>query len=202
VEPLYILAEIAGKFNLNLTHLIDSLISAWMNQTACCGPLQITCRDVKDSNTAMFLITDNDQVVSQFPIKTQVLEDPARFKEYLQYIPIPEIREHYRRRVRTQFQKIKELHTKMKNVNLRAKITRIHPMKRVPTQYGEWANLATIQIEDDTGSINLSLWNAQQLAFDIGDTVEVLNGNVKEFRGELQLHLGRKGTISSYSLAS
>ena len=79
-EPLYTIVEIASKYDIDPHRLIASIIKAWKNQTDQWKALTITCRGVKDEDTAMILVTDNDSVVSQFPIKTIVLENPNEFQ--------------------------------------------------------------------------------------------------------------------------
>jgi ssDNA-binding replication factor A large subunit len=64
------------------------------------------------------------------------------------------------------------------------------------TRFGEWANFTNIKIADETGSIQLNLWNKQLQNYEVGDPVEIKNGPVAQYRGELQLRLGRKGTIT------
>jgi replication factor A1 len=52
-------------------------------------------------------------------------------------------------------------------------------------------------IEDETGTIKLCLWNEQIKSVSIGDTIQVDNARMSSFRGERQLSVGRKGTISN-----
>ena len=96
-EPLYTIVEIASKYDIDPHHLIDAIITAWKNQTDQCSALKITCRGVKDEDMAMLLITDNETVVSQFPINTLVLQNPTEFHNHLQYIPTHEIQQRYSR---------------------------------------------------------------------------------------------------------
>jgi replication factor A1 len=194
-EPLYTIVEIAAKYDIDPHQMIESIITAWNNQTDQCGVLTVTCRGVKHENTAMILVTDNETVVSQFPINTLVLETPTEFHNHLQYIPVQEIQERYRRD-ETVFQKIGQLKNKMKRVDLKAKIIKILPVKRVMTRFGDWANFTNVTIADDTGSIQLSLWNNQLQNHDVGDPIEITNGHVAQYQGQLQLRLGRKGTIT------
>jgi hypothetical protein len=196
VQPLYTIVEIASKYDIEPHRLIESIIHAWKNHTDQCGTLTITCRGVKDEETAMLLVTDEEgTVVSQFPIKTLALENPTEFHNHLQYVPVHQIRERYRRKD-TVLQKISQLRNKMKRVDLKAKITEILPVRRVMTRFGEWANFTNVKIADETGSIQLSLWKNQLENHDVGDPIEINNGHVAQYRGELQLRLGRKGTIN------
>jgi len=194
-EPLYTIVEIASKYDINPYQLIESIINAWKYRIDQCENLTIACRGVKNEDTAMILITDQENVVSQFPIKTIVLENPTEIHNHLQYVPVHEIQERYRRRENV-FHKIAQLKNKMKRVDLKAKIIKILPVKRVMTRFGDWANFTNVEIADETGSIQLSLWNNQMLNHDVGDVIEITNGHVTEYRGNLQLRLGRKGAIT------
>jgi len=92
--------------------------------------------------------------------------------------------------------KIDELRYGMRDVDLKAKIVKIPPAKRVLTRFGNWAYVSNVTIADEDGSIRLSLWNNQINKIHVGDEVELKACHVSRFGGELQLRLGRKGTIS------
>jgi len=51
-------------------------------------------------------------------------------------------------------------------------------------------------LEDSTGTIKMSLWGNDINAVNVGDTIEVSNGYVNEFRGTPQLSTGKFGKIS------
>jgi ssDNA-binding replication factor A large subunit len=55
--------------------------------------------------------------------------------------------------------------------------------------------LSTSKISDETGSINMPLWNNQINMVSIGDTIKIENGRVKTFRGELQVSVGKAGKL-------
>ena len=194
-EPLYTIVEIASKYNMDPSRVIDAFIEAWKNQSHQYHDLTITCRGAKDDDTASFLVTYQGSVVSQFPIDMMVLENPKEFRQHLKYVPIHQIQERYRPK-ETVLRKIGQLHNKMKHVNLKAKIVEILPVKRVMTRFGQWANFTNVKIADDTGTIHLNLWNKQLKTHDVGDPIEIKNGHVAQYQGELQLRLGRKGSIT------
>jgi replication factor A1 len=197
VEPLYSIVKIASKYDLDPDLLVDSFTEAWKNEDDHCGCLKITCRNVQDNiDSVTFLVTCEDKVVSQFPIKTKVLEDENVFKKHLDLIPITEIQERYNRKDTGLTKRINQLRYKMKRVDLKAKIVEIPPTQRVMTRFGQRAKVTNIKIADETGSIRLSLWNKGVEGFHVGDNVEIENSYVARYRGELQLRLGRKGTIN------
>ena len=51
-------------------------------------------------------------------------------------------------------------------------------------------------IADETGSVRLSLWNDQIDKVHVGDEVELKNCYVVGYRGEAQIRIGRRGTLS------
>jgi replication factor A1 len=196
-EPLLSIVKIAAKYDLDPSLLVESFIEAWKNEIDHCGCLKITCRGVnKDEDSATFLVTCEDKVVSQFPIKTEVFKNQNDFINHLQQFPIQKIRERYSRKDSGLKKNIGQLRVKMKRVDLKAKIIEIPPVTKVMTRYGLKAKFTNIKIADDTGSIRLNLWNNQMDDLHVGDKVKIENSYVVRYRGELQLRLGRKGTIS------
>jgi replication factor A1 len=197
VEPLFSIVKIAAKYDFEPKLLVESFIEAWNNKNDDCGSLKITCRGINDNeDSATFLVTCEEKVVSQFPIKTKVLENHNVFKNHLQQIPIKEIIERYNRKDTGLHKRISQLRYKMKRVDLKAKIIEIPPSLRVMTRFGHRAKVTNIKIADETGSIRLSLWNKGIDGLHVGDNVEIENSYVARYRGELQLRLGRKGTIN------
>ena len=184
------IAQIAIKNNLTPSLLLDALVEAWLNKESYCEKLHIICRKV-DHNIAVFLITHNDNVVSQFPISIQVLQQPQLFKSYISSISIPIPRND----VLIQKQ-IGELRVNMKRLNVKGKIVEVPPKTLVNTIYGWDAYVSNILLADKTGTIRLSLWNEQIDSIAVGDTVNIEKAKVAMFHGELQLRIGRNGTIN------
>ena len=91
--------------------------------------------------------------------------------------------------------KINELKRGMNNVTIEAKVVDISETREVMTRYGR-RSVADATIEDDTGQINLSLWENQISDVSVGDTVNVSGAYVTEFRGNLQLGVPRSGNIT------
>ena len=89
---------------------------------------------------------------------------------------------------------IKELQPRQGNVELVAEIAEIGDVREF-NKFGKAGRVATARLKDDTGEIELSLWNEQIDQFGKGDTIKVVNGYVKEYQGEMQLTTGMRGTI-------
>lgn len=85
----------------------------------------------------------------------------------------------------------------MRRVNVEAKVIEKAEPREVSSRYtNEKYTVAEAIIEDDTGTIKLSLWNEQIDQVNVGDTVRVENGYTRSFREELQLNAGKYGTLT------
>ncbi|MBI2549731.1 DNA-binding protein [Candidatus Woesearchaeota archaeon] len=89
---------------------------------------------------------------------------------------------------------IKELAPRMGNVELTAEVAEVGEVREF-NKFGKSGRVATARLKDETGEIELSLWNEQIDQIGKGDTIRVVNGYVKEYQGEMQLTTGMKGSI-------
>jgi len=93
--------------------------------------------------------------------------------------------------------KINELKPGMSNVNLKAKIIELKEPREVNTKFGTTVVLTEVVLEDDSGNVKLTLWGEQADNLETEQEVEITGGFTKEFRDEIQLTLGRKGSIKA-----
>ncbi|MFQ5711105.1 MAG: OB-fold nucleic acid binding domain-containing protein [Candidatus Geothermarchaeales archaeon] len=92
---------------------------------------------------------------------------------------------------------IKELRNGMSRVSVEAKVDSISPVREVISRYsGRKVRVATAVISDESGTVNLTLWEDQIDKVSVGDAIKIENGYVNTFRGDLQLNVGRYGTLS------
>ncbi len=91
--------------------------------------------------------------------------------------------------------KINELKAGASNVEIEATVTEKQEPREVITKYGKRLNVASVTLQDDTGSIALSLWGKDIETVNKGDKVKITNGYVSEFRGTPQLSTGKYGKI-------
>ena len=92
--------------------------------------------------------------------------------------------------------KIGELSPRSRGINLVAKVVSKSPERTVTSQYDQSEHrLSELLIADETGAINLVLWDDKIDLVNEGDVVKVTNGFIKLFRGRMQLNLGRYGNI-------
>ena len=95
--------------------------------------------------------------------------------------------------------KIIELKLGMKRVELTAKVIEKSDPREVTTRFGDTSRVATAVVQDDSGTIKLSLWNETIDQVNVNDTVKIENGYVTTFKGETQLNVGRYGKLSVVS---
>jgi replication factor A1 len=51
-------------------------------------------------------------------------------------------------------------------------------------------------MSDETGTIKLTLWNDQIEMVNVNDIIRIENGYITSFRGEIQLNVGKFGTLT------
>ncbi|MBU0535723.1 MAG: hypothetical protein KKE20_02070 [Nanoarchaeota archaeon] len=62
-------------------------------------------------------------------------------------------------------------------------------------KFGKAGKVCNAKIKDDSGSISLTLWNEQVDQVKVGDKIQIQNGYVNEWQGEMQLSTGKFGTL-------
>lgn len=90
--------------------------------------------------------------------------------------------------------KISELQVRQGNVDVEGTIRSIGEARSFD-RFGKQIKVADALLEDDSGSIKLTLWNDDIDKFKVGDRVKVTNGYVNEFQGEKQLTAGKFGKL-------
>ena len=81
------------------------------------------------------------------------------------------------------------------NATIDAKITAISPARNVTTARGP-SQVADATLQDDTGTITLTLWGDDITRYSVGQKIRITDGWVKDFRGKLQISMGRSGKIT------
>jgi len=92
--------------------------------------------------------------------------------------------------------KITELRAGMSRVDVAATVIQMSEPRDVTTRRGEQMKVATARVKDDSGEINLTLWNEQIDQVKVGNAVKIENGYTTSFRGETQLNVGRYGKLT------
>jgi replication factor A1 len=81
------------------------------------------------------------------------------------------------------------------NANIEATITAISAPREVSTSRGP-SRVADATLQDESGTITLTLWGDEIAKYSVGQKVKIVDGWVKDFRGKLQVSMGRSGKIS------
>jgi len=90
--------------------------------------------------------------------------------------------------------KIRDIQSGMSNIEVTGRITKMGERRNVQTKFGS-ADVATATLEDETGSIGLSLWRQQIDMVKEGDEVKLINAFTRVFGGKTQLNIGKEGEI-------
>ncbi len=80
------------------------------------------------------------------------------------------------------------------NATIDATITAISPARDVTTSRGP-SRVADATLQDETGTVTLTLWGGDIEKYSVGQKVRITDGWVKDFRGKLQVSMGRSGRI-------
>ena len=187
------LAKIAVKYEMESTEFFQCLINAWKNKESKCKQLNIVCREKRKDGT-VFLFKGNQKIIAQFPVSNQILRGTNQLDLYIKTIQDQKAKSLSEKYNPTP--KIGELKAGMKRINLEAKVVEIPKSIMVYTRYGNTANVANALISDETGSIRMSLWNQQITMIKKGDRLRIENGKVTKFKGELQIRIGKHGSLS------
>jgi hypothetical protein len=186
------LALISMKYEISSDDFFDGFVEAWKHRGSTCKSLSIECRK-RTRNYAVFLITKSCKVVAQFPIPKHILEETPSLKEFA---PTRALRRKIVKMIKAKHSRIGDLKSGMKRINLKARVIEIPKSRSVITRFGNSATVTNVSVRDETGIIQLPLWNKQIDTVSVGDIIQVENARVVTFRGERQLRVGRGGQLS------
>ncbi len=191
IRLLEYLARISVKHGIDSGKFFSSFLYAFEHEEATCGELSIECR-VKKRDYAIFLITNSQKVIAQFPIPEHILSKTNPLKEFT--YELSSIR-NLDQEAKSNHYRIKDLRVGMKRVNVKAKVLEVSQPRLVTTRFGFYANVANALITDETGTIQLPLWNKQIKEISVDDLIQVENAKVIVFRGVRQLRVSRSGKV-------
>jgi ssDNA-binding replication factor A large subunit len=95
-----------------------------------------------------------------------------------------------------EFLNIDELKPGMGNVNMKVKVLNTSEPKQIITGTGIKHDILEADVEDETGSIMLVLWNERILPIKVGDALQIENGFVSSFKGKWRINIGKYGDIT------
>ena len=189
------LARIAILHKVDSSEFFNRVVEAWNHGGSECAQLAIKCRK-RTKNSAIFLFTNGRKraegcsSISDIDCHLAGRESARKLTETIL------ARTSSVKNFEGVTSKIGDLKVGMKKVNVKAEVLEIPESKIVYTRYGTTACISNALIEDETGSMKMSLWNHQISMVHKGDVVDIKNGKVTWFKGERQLRLGRSGSLS------
>lgn len=92
--------------------------------------------------------------------------------------------------------KISELRPGIGNVIISGEVTAKDEPREVVTKYGKKVRVANAILKDDSGEITLSLWEDDVDKLNVGDKISIENGWISEFKGNLQVSIGKYGKLT------
>ncbi len=97
----------------------------------------------------------------------------------------------------TSFSKVKDLNPSTKQVNLLAKVVSVGERRTIDSKFGGSRTLCEAVVGDETGTVILSLWEAQIGRVASGEVLQVNNGYVSLVRGRIRLNIGKYGSFEA-----
>ncbi|MFB6182800.1 MAG: OB-fold nucleic acid binding domain-containing protein [Candidatus Nanohaloarchaea archaeon] len=91
---------------------------------------------------------------------------------------------------------VEELDADAEDVEITGRIKELPTPRAVSTQYGQ-KRITTVVFEDDTGTIDLTLWEEEIDAIEEGAKVHITGAYVREWADDIQLNIGRDGDIET-----
>lgn len=89
---------------------------------------------------------------------------------------------------------IKELQPKQGKVDITVTVIE-KGEPRTFSKFNSQGQVCNAKVQDDSGSITVSLWNEQVNQVGVGDVIQIKNGYVSEWQGEMQLSTGKFGQL-------
>ena len=79
-------------------------------------------------------------------------------------------------------------------MNLEGEIIEISPIKEF-SKFGKTGRVAIAIIKNKEGKQKLTLWNDEIDLVKTGDKIRIINGYIKEWKGEKSINIGRYGKL-------
>jgi replication factor A1 len=189
------LALLSVKYSVYPNEVFQALILAKQTEkVAVCGNLNVEYRG-KTKGETIFLITKDSDVVAQFRVEEEFLH--RKDNPFESWMNTEKIKKKIaKQNTESAYIQIKDLRAGMKRINIKAEVLEIPQPTQVHTQFGNNIMVVNAIVGDDTDKINLCLWDGQINQINVGNCIELRNGQVCVFRGDRQLRLGKNGSIS------
>lgn len=91
---------------------------------------------------------------------------------------------------------VEELSPEHDDVEIKGTIKELPQPRAISTKYGQ-KRITTVVFEDDTGEIDLTLWEEEIDAIHEGASVQITGAYVREWGNDIQLNISREGEIKT-----
>lgn len=91
--------------------------------------------------------------------------------------------------------KVEELNPGSRSVDVLVKVVELYPVREVTTKDGSSHRVAEALVGDETGSVILSLWDDAASSAQAGKMIQVRNGYISLYKGNMRLNIGKYGTM-------
>ena len=98
--------------------------------------------------------------------------------------------------------RVEDLSLGLSDVTLQGRILDVDTVRTFSRDDGSEGKVANMTLGDPTGRVRLTLWDEMAdlvEEYDQGDSIEIIDGYVRDRDGEIELHLGSRGAIESLS---
>jgi len=83
----------------------------------------------------------------------------------------------------------------MDHVNMKVKVSSVSESKQITTGAGVEHEIVELEVQDETGSMTLVLWDDKIIPIKVGDTLQFKNGFVTSFKGVWRINVGKYGDV-------
>jgi replication factor A1 len=192
ITRLWYLIRVSEKYEIETHKFLACFLDAWVHEKSTCNDISIQCRQ-KTKNDGAFLVTQGQKIIAQLILSETTLKHMPEVD--LASFPRNKFRSIRKIEKRPVDMQIKDVNTGVKWVNLKARVVEKPAARTVYSRFGSPLSVSNATISDNTGFIKLPLWNDQINMLSVGDTVQIENGRVRKYRGELQVSIVKKSKL-------
>jgi len=91
---------------------------------------------------------------------------------------------------------IRDLKPGMDHVNMKIRVSNVSESKQIVTGADVEHEIVELEVQDETGSITLVLWDDKIIPIKVGDTLQISNGFVTSFKGVWRINIGKYGDVA------
>jgi len=91
---------------------------------------------------------------------------------------------------------ISEIQPGMMGLTIKGTVKEVSEPREVNTKFGTQTSVANAVLIDSSGEVKLTLWGDQIPKVKVGDEIEIVNGISKEWMGEIQVSVGKRGQLN------